>query len=261
MAVDKKLRNPFDEVAGLYDEVRPGYPEELVEDVIALSAIPGGGRILEIGCGPGKATLPFARRGYAMVCLEPGREMARLAAAHCRPFPAVQLQNTTFEDWPLQEGAFDLVMSATAFHWISPEVRLVKSAAALRKGGTLALFWNNHRDRDTALERQIEAVYRARAPQLLQARSQPEEELVKETVGEIEGSGLYGPVVVREYHWNVVYAAERYIQLINTYGSIRGLPEETRRHLLADIQAVLEQQGGAVESRYVSRLYVAKVKA
>ena len=32
-----------------------------------LSEIPPDGRILEIGCGTGKATLPFAQRGYAIV--------------------------------------------------------------------------------------------------------------------------------------------------------------------------------------------------
>jgi ubiquinone/menaquinone biosynthesis C-methylase UbiE len=50
-----KLRAIFDEAALLYDEVRPGYPEELFDDIVALSGIPSGGRILEIGCGTGQA--------------------------------------------------------------------------------------------------------------------------------------------------------------------------------------------------------------
>jgi hypothetical protein len=41
-----KLRATFDEAALLYDEVRPGYPEELFDDVVTLSGIPSGGRIL-----------------------------------------------------------------------------------------------------------------------------------------------------------------------------------------------------------------------
>jgi len=45
------LRTIFDQAALDYDEVRPGYPEELIEDVISISDISKDGRILEIGCG------------------------------------------------------------------------------------------------------------------------------------------------------------------------------------------------------------------
>ena len=58
------LRTIFDQAALDYDDVRPGYPGELIEDVISISAIPKDGRILEIGCGAGQATIPFAKRGY-----------------------------------------------------------------------------------------------------------------------------------------------------------------------------------------------------
>jgi hypothetical protein len=37
-----RLRATFDEAASLYDEVRPGYPEELFDDVVSLSGIPAG---------------------------------------------------------------------------------------------------------------------------------------------------------------------------------------------------------------------------
>src|SRR5215210_5494927 len=62
------LRTTFDEAASLYDEVRPGYPEDLFDDIVSLSGIPSGGRILEIGCGTGQATVPFALRGYRDLC-------------------------------------------------------------------------------------------------------------------------------------------------------------------------------------------------
>jgi hypothetical protein len=49
MTIDRRKQIAFEEAADLFDEVRPGYPETLVADVLALSAISPDGRILEIG--------------------------------------------------------------------------------------------------------------------------------------------------------------------------------------------------------------------
>src|SRR6266536_1127576 len=118
----KLLRATFDQVALLYDQARPGYPEQLFDDVVALSGITSHGRILEIGCGTGQATLPFARRGYPMVCVELGENLAAVARQRLADYPQVTVQTCAFEEWPLPERAFELVVSATAFHWIDPAV-------------------------------------------------------------------------------------------------------------------------------------------
>jgi SAM-dependent methyltransferase len=122
MPIDRTRRITFEEVAEIYDEVRPSYPEELIEDVLTLSGIPADGRILEIGCGPGNATLPFARRGYSILGIELGERLAALATNNCRAYPGVAIRNVAFEDWELEEKAFDLAIAADALHWIPPEV-------------------------------------------------------------------------------------------------------------------------------------------
>ena len=63
----RERRFIFDEVADLYERARPGYPGQLVDDVVTLSGIEPTGRILEIGAGTGKATTAFASRGFEMV--------------------------------------------------------------------------------------------------------------------------------------------------------------------------------------------------
>jgi 16S rRNA A1518/A1519 N6-dimethyltransferase RsmA/KsgA/DIM1 with predicted DNA glycosylase/AP lyase activity len=74
------LSRQFDDAAQLYDEVRPRYPAEIVEHIVAFAALPANGRVLEVGCGTGQMTLPFAKRGYAMVALDQGERLAALAA-------------------------------------------------------------------------------------------------------------------------------------------------------------------------------------
>jgi SAM-dependent methyltransferase len=260
VSLDRELRTTFNDVAEIYDEVRPGYPEQLIEDVVSLSAIPSGGSILEIGCGTGKATLPLARREYAMICLELSKNMARLASELCRPYPGVDVQNISFEEWPLQEKTFDLVMCAEAFHWISPDIRLVKTAASLKTGGSIALFWHGHHGGRSKFFQEAEEVYRKKVPQLAEMRKKTPDELQRETVEEIEGSHLFGKVIVRRYPWRELYSAERYVKLISTYSPIQRLAETVRQSVLGDIRELTARHGGVVESKYISRLYVARVR-
>lgn len=261
MTSDLTLRTTFDDVAALYDEARPGYPEPLIEDVLTLSGIPPGGRILEVGCGSGQATLPFARRGYPMLCLELGPNLAALAAGHCRPYPRVEVQNVAFEAWPLQPRAFDLVISAGAFDWIAPEVAYPKAAAALADTGAIALFWNDHRGGDTAFFRATRDLRRRMVPHLAAAAGQkPLDALEAEMVEQIHASGSFGPVVARRYPWTVTHTADQYVKLVSTYSMVRGLPEGPRRDLLAGIRELAELFGGTVESRYVAMLYVVRVR-
>src|SRR3712207_9232830 len=139
-----RLRTTFDEAASLYDEVRPGYPDRLFDDIVSLSRIPAGGKILEIGCGTGQATVPFARRGYHILCIELGENMAAVARHNLEGYPQAEVRTGAFEESSLQEEAFDLAISATAFHWLDPAVAYPKAARVLRDGGSLALFWHVH---------------------------------------------------------------------------------------------------------------------
>lgn len=262
MGSDRDLRTTFDEVAHQYDEARPGYPEELIDDVVALATVPPGGNILEIGCGTGQATVPFARRGYRILCLELGGNLAALAAQRCRPYPRVAVQNAAFEDWPLWEKAFDLVMSAQAFGWIPPEIGFPKAAAALKGTGAIALFVNDHRGADTPFSRAAREFREATVPQLSGAvREVSLDELERETREQIDGCGLFEEVAARRYPWTERYTAGRYVKLLGTYSAVRGLPEETRRAFLDGIGELVERFGGSVVAQYVAMLWVAKVKA
>jgi len=100
--------------------------------------------VLEIGCGTGQATVPLAERGYRIVAVELGTDMAAVARRNLAAFDAVEVVTAAFEEWPLPGEPFDVVFSATAFHWIDPAVRVSKSADALRPGGLLATVATHH---------------------------------------------------------------------------------------------------------------------
>ena len=256
---DRHQKTTFDAVAALYDRRRPSYPDALIADVIALAGIGPEGRILEIGCGTGKATLPFARRGYRMLCVELGENLAKVAAANLAPYPRVTVQQVAFEAWPLEEAAFDLVLSAQAFHWIDPAVRLVKTAAALRSSGMLALFWNQYPPLPEPLGSALEALYHERAPALAAKQTRRGlDERVEIIAGDIEHSGYFRRPVVRLYPWTARYMARAFCELLNTYSDHLMLEEGVRRDLLAAVEGVIDKHGGVVERPYRAVLFAAR---
>ncbi len=132
----------FDAVAELYDACRPGYPAELIDDILQISGLRPGGQILEIGGGTGKATLLFAQRGCSILCLDPGENLLNVARKNLATYPQVSFVRTRFEEWEAGQVTFDLLISAQAFHWVPQEVRYEKAAHLLKPRGHLAVFWN-----------------------------------------------------------------------------------------------------------------------
>src|SRR5207302_11354753 len=73
-----------------------------------------------------------------------GANMAAVGRRKLARFGSVRVEVAAFEDWPLPSQAFDMVLAATAFHWLDPAVRVGKCADALREGGALATVATHH---------------------------------------------------------------------------------------------------------------------
>ncbi|MCC7360326.1 MAG: class I SAM-dependent methyltransferase [Anaerolineales bacterium] len=249
-------------MADLYNETRPGYPGALVEDVVRFANLAPDGRILEIGCGPGNATIAFSQRGYHILAIELGERLAALAAARCRDYPRVAIRRMAFEDWPVEAGAFDLAISADAFHWIPPEIGYPKVAQALRHAGSAAFFWFVPVDPQTDWSRAIDAVYRERAPGLENPdRAFTAEWLTGIIRANFAASRQFGEVTVRDYAWSEPLTAERYLKLLRTCSGHADLDAETRQRLYAGIRGVIERHGGTVARAFQVMLYQARRKS
>jgi len=253
----KKDSQSFDTVAGQYDEYRPDYPQELVDGIVALSRLPLGGRILEVGSGTGKATRLFARRGYAIHCIEPGRNLAALAARNLLDYPQVSFEIACFEEWQEQPAGFDLVISAQAFHWVAGEIGYPKAARSLKPGGSLALFWNMPAGLRGQNAADLDGIYQNITPGL-DSPLNSIEETIQERSDEITQSGCFGPVIVRRFPWSRTYPTRQYIGLLNTYSDHLRLPEQTRQRLFEEIAATIYAQGGSIQKEYVAVLFIAQ---
>ncbi len=127
-------------MAAEYDRSRPTYPDELVDRALELAEVGSGDRALEVGCGSGQLTRSLVTRGLEVTAVEPGTRLMSLAAQNLDGRGEVEFMNARFEDARLPGGHFGAVFSASAFHWIDPEVSWEKAARVLAPGGTLALI-------------------------------------------------------------------------------------------------------------------------
>lgn len=257
---DYSLRTIFDQDPELYDEVRPGYPDELIQDIMLLSRMPKDGKILEIGCGTGQATMPFAKRGFSILCLEIGKNLASFAAKKFREYPNVEVKVRSFEDWEPQKEHFDLVISASAFHWIKPEIVYPKAVKVLKKNGNLAIFMHHRPTPYDDFFIDMQKIQRRLLPEWEDyAKLTTPEEKILQTEACMNETGLFEKVIVKRYHWKDEYTSEQQIKLLNTYSDYRKLDEERRKRLFKEIVELIERKyRGKLTRPYLTVLYFAK---
>ncbi|MGD0805341.1 MAG: class I SAM-dependent methyltransferase [Candidatus Bathyarchaeia archaeon] len=154
----REYSESFNEDAQAYNSVRPGYPKELIEDIFDYSQIPPGGSILEIGCGTGQATLPFALRGYKVTAIELGLNLVEVAKVRCKGLD-VDFITTYFENWKTNRN-FDLLIAATSWHWIKQGIGFKKADEVLKDNGVIALFWNLHPSPYTGFFLDVQEIYK-----------------------------------------------------------------------------------------------------
>jgi cyclopropane fatty-acyl-phospholipid synthase-like methyltransferase len=156
---------PYKGISNLYDEIRPSYPEELIEDIINKTNLKSTDSLLEIGPGTGKATVQFAEKGFRIHGVELGEDMAEIFKLKCTRYPRVSLDISSFEEWsPSNQCKFDMIFCAQAFHWIDTSIKYEKCHQLLKDDCYLVLFWynpeENKSDKTKLIDLEVEEVIR-----------------------------------------------------------------------------------------------------
>lgn len=203
--------------------------------------------MLEIGSGTGQATLPLAERGFQLTAIELGPNLAAVARRKLARFPNVTIVTGAFEDWPLPREPYDAVVSATAFHWLDPSVRVTKTADALRPGGALATITTHHiKGGDVQFFIHVQDCYRQWSGFPLPSSGSKGQGLptaadIPTDSGELEYSGRFEPPVFRRYEWEQTYSSQQYVDLLSTYSDHRALEGIVRRRLLDCVASLIDE--------------------
>ncbi|MEU4472433.1 class I SAM-dependent methyltransferase [Micromonospora sp. NPDC023888] len=253
------LRTTFGQDAELYDQCRPSYPPPLFTDLATLAGLGPHARVLEIGCGTGQATLPLAQLGCTVVAMDLSPDMVAIARRNLAQFPNVTVVVSAFEDWQPSDGTFDAVLSATAFHWLDPEVRMIKAADMLRPGGSLGIVSTHHIAGGTnAFFADAQRCYERFDPTTPPGMRLTTDDETPEEAAEFDRSARFGPAEFRRYEWQQTYTAPEYLNLLMTYSGNRAMAPQARSGLFTCITHLIDDiYGGAITKQYRTRLAIA----
>lgn len=251
----------FDEAPWLYDRYRPGYPSAVLDALMYLARLAPGSRALEVGAGTGQLTISLASRGLTIVALEPGRGMAQILSRKLEPYPDARVITSRFEDAAITPSSFEVVVAATAFHWVDSTLRYRLAASALRPGGALAVLRNDHvfAASSAAYYTGASEIYRHRAPEIGPPFRPPKESDLPSLSDELGASQEFEFVEERRFAWDQRYTSSQLIGLLRTYSNHRALPPNIRAELLSDIKTFVDTElGGAFVDRYVTTLCIGR---
>jgi len=247
---DRRRACSFGSDAELYDRARPDYPDALIDDLMAEEPR----RVLDVGCGTGKAARLFLARGCDVIGVEPDASMASVARRH-----GVVVEVASFEEWAPGGRSFELVASGQAWHWIDPDLGLAKAAAVLEPGRRFAAF-GNIGTYDLETRPVLRAVYERLAPDFL-TQGGTAAALGAVSLGgadpglaALRASGVFERAEVREYRWSRVYSAAEWLAQVSTHSNHRVLPADHRARLLDELRRAIDELGGTVTIHYETDL-------
>lgn len=252
-----EARETFDEVADIYAKVRKGYPAALFDDLETLAGLGSAARVLEVGCGTGQATADLAARAGHVLALDPG---ARLIDQARKAIDAanVEFVVSSFEDMEASPGAFDLIASAQAWHWVDGMIGVPKAADLLADGGRLAIFGHVPMPIPSLFETSFKQAFDRNAPGVWGAPSPMEAYLPSGPfAGMIAASARFGPVIHRGYEWTWDLDPETFGRYLRTDSAYHFLAEPERFALFDDLAAAVAANGGMLRLPWQTHLYVA----
>jgi trans-aconitate methyltransferase len=174
--------------------------------------------------------------------LDIGADLIAVAKEKLKTFPNISFVEQAFEEWK-PDGKFDLVISATAFHWVDPKVRYLRASEVLKSKGFLAVFSNQHVRKDEGFFAESQNLYDKYYPPV------PTNRPTHAT--DFPGVEAFQDPIKRVYPWTQTYSSEQYIKLLGTYSGHIALPDENKRLLFEGIVNLIERKyDGRITKHY-----------
>jgi len=139
-----------------YVRFRPGYPNEVIEELKAECGLTPGDVVADIASGTGIWTRMLLENGNSVFGVEPNAEMRKAGERLLAAFPKFTSAAGTAETTTLADQSVNFVTAAQAAHWFDRARARSEFVRILKPGGWLVLLWNERVTDSTAFLRNYE---------------------------------------------------------------------------------------------------------
>jgi ubiquinone/menaquinone biosynthesis C-methylase UbiE len=233
----------FEQVADLYERVRPTYPDEAVDWLVQRLGIGVSSTVLDLGAGTGKLTRALVGHVGHVIAVEPGPEML---AQLRRAVPQADAHLGAAEAIPLADESVDAVVCGQSFHWFRTDEALREMDRVLRTGGGIGLIWNL-RDPDDPLQNEVTALLDPFVP--------PGRPPLRAAVSAFVGR-TFSDVATHSVAWEQQLDADGLVDRTLSISFVAAAPEAKRGELEHALRALVEARGARVAFRYVTEVFV-----
>jgi SAM-dependent methyltransferase len=255
-------RHAFGANAENYAAARPEYPSSIYARLRARCGLRTGTRTFEIGPGTGLATRRLLQSGASpLAAIEPDARLAQYLRQQL-PDPALQVIHATFETASLPEAAFDLGVSATAFHWMDQHAALAKVATLLKPGGWWAAWWNVFGDpeQDDAFHDATRHLLEGgTTPSYSPAFKHPFALDRGARIADIESTKAFENIDTETERWTLTLDPKETRALYASFSTFAVLDEAERNRVLDAIENIAAIEfGGRVTRNICTPIYIAR---
>lgn len=259
---DEDNRELYSDVAELYHRHRPDYPQQLIDHAIESANLQPNSELLEIGCGPGTATLAFASRDLRIHCVEPSTGMIQVAKRVCGLFDWVTFEHATFAESSRRAEPYDAVLAASSFHWANDSNSITRVYESLSSDGALILLWNLPPEPDVAVRQRVAEVTGRASPFFFGEYSVVEhhQHIQEQVLNRIEATNLFESPDLSAETSTRRCTPEEYLGFVATLSPFIRLPKDERQRFFSMARKALDEFPSPLITKNTCLLHVLRRK-
>jgi len=141
--MEPTVRKQYNRMATLYDRAWSRYVFKTLSFLKAWATIASTSTVLDVACGTGEfeRLLLLEQPTQRIIGVDLAEKMLGIAQQKCRDYPNVSFQKASVSALPFADHSFDVVVSASAFHYFDdPIVALLEMKRVLKPDGELVIL-------------------------------------------------------------------------------------------------------------------------
>lgn len=253
--MERKLT--FNKNPDAYFKYRPDYPVDLYHDIFESIELDENSYLLDIGVGAGKELIPFMQKNMFIDAIDIGNNLIDYTNQKYSNYKKLNSICISFEQYPVYQSKYDIVFSATAFHWIDSNIKYDKVHKLLKENGLLALCWQRSEPEINDFENELYKFYLKKIPDICKY-SKNKEIIHSNRKNEIINSGFFEIVIEKKYNWSISLNYPDYCGLFYTFSKHILINDNVKQEINKELENIFYKRNNAYNKEFQAILYICK---